>query len=63
MTEPPHVPQAESEMEEFFDLSIDPLSVIGFDGEFKRVNAACLRLVGYTKPALLAIRARHPPSG
>ena len=48
------MPQPETELEEFFDLSIDPLSIIGFDGEFKRVNAAFLRLVGYTKPELFA---------
>jgi PAS domain S-box-containing protein len=47
---PPHVPQSETELEEFFDLSIDPLSIIGFDGEFKRVNASFLRLMGYAKP-------------
>jgi PAS domain S-box-containing protein len=46
------VPQSETELEEFFDLSIDPLSIIDFDGEFKRVNASFLRLSGYTKPEL-----------
>jgi hypothetical protein len=35
---PPDVPQSETELEEFFALSIDPLSIIGFDGDFKRVN-------------------------
>jgi PAS domain-containing protein len=45
---PPHVPQGETE--EFFDLSSDPLSIIGFDGEFKRVNASFVRLLGYPKP-------------
>ena len=64
MARPPHVPQPETELEEFFDLSIDPLSIIGFDGEFKRVNASFLRLLGYTEAgALLAIRSRDPPSG
>jgi hypothetical protein len=29
----PHVPRPETEQEEFFDLSIDPLSIVGFDGE------------------------------
>jgi PAS domain S-box-containing protein len=60
---PPHVPQSETELEEFFDLSIDPLSIIGFDGEFKRVNASFLRLLGYTKPELFsrtAVDILHP---
>ena len=59
----PHVSQPETELEEFFDLSIDPLSIIGFDGEFKRVNASFLRLVGYTKPELFsrsALDLVHP---
>jgi PAS domain S-box-containing protein len=54
---PPHVPPPESELEEFFDLSIDPMSIIGFDGEFKRVNASFARLLGYTKEELLARNA------
>jgi PAS domain S-box-containing protein len=60
---PPHVPQPETELEEFFDLSIDPLTIIGFDGEFKRVNASFLRLLGYTKPELFsrsALDILHP---
>jgi PAS domain-containing protein len=51
---PPHVPQSETELEEFFDLSIDPLSIIGFDGEFKRVNASFVRPLGYPKPELFS---------
>ena len=57
------MPQPETELEEFFDLSIDPLSIIGFDGRFKRVNASFLRLVGYTKPELFsrsALEILHP---
>jgi PAS domain S-box-containing protein len=60
---PPHVPQPETELEEFFDLSIDLLSIIGFDGEFKRANASFLRLLGYTKPELFsrsALDILHP---
>jgi PAS domain S-box-containing protein len=60
---PPQVPQPETELEEFFDLSIDLLSIIGFDGEFKRVNASFLRLLGYTKPELFsrsALDILHP---
>jgi PAS domain S-box-containing protein len=57
------VPQPETELEEFFDLSIDPLSIIGFDGEFKRANASFVRLMGYTKPELFsrtALDLVHP---
>jgi PAS domain S-box-containing protein len=60
---PPHVPEPETELEEFFELSIDPLTIIGFDGEFKRVNASFVRLLGYTKPELLsrsALDVLHP---
>src|SRR3954470_1106846 len=60
---PPHVPEPESELEEFFDLSIDPLSIIGLDGEFKRVNASFVRLSGYTKLELFsrsALDILHP---
>jgi PAS domain S-box-containing protein len=60
---PPHVPQPETEPEEFFDLSIDPMSIIGFDGEFKRVNASFVRLLGYTKPEIFsrsALDILHP---
>jgi PAS domain S-box-containing protein len=48
------VPHLETELEEFFDLSIDPLSIVGFDGEFKRVNASFLRLMGYTQAELFS---------
>ena len=54
MARPPQLPELETELEEFFELSIDPLSIIGFDGAFKRVNASFVRLVGYSKPDLLA---------
>src|SRR6185503_11268986 len=48
------VPQPETELEEFFDLSTDPLSILGYDGEFKRVNESFLRLLGYTQAELFA---------
>src|SRR3954463_7942031 len=50
-------------LEEFFDFPIDPLSIIGFDGEFKRVNASFLRVLGYTRPELFsrsALEIVHP---
>src|SRR3954462_840622 len=52
-------PPPETELEEFFDLSIDPLSIIGFDGEFKRVNASFVRLLGYPEPELYSRSAFH----
>jgi len=57
------VPQPESELEEFFDLSTDPLSILGYDGEFKRVNESFLRLLGYTQAELFsrtALGILHP---
>jgi PAS domain S-box-containing protein len=63
VAKPPHVPQTGTELEEFFDLSIDPLSIIGFDGSFKRVNAAFVSLLGYSKQELLsrtALDNLHP---
>jgi PAS domain S-box-containing protein len=57
------VPQPETDLEEFFDLSIDPQSIIGFDGAFKHVNASFLRLLGYTKPELFSrsvLEILHP---
>src|SRR4051794_9826998 len=49
-----HGPPPKTELEEFFDLSVDPLSIIGFDGAFKRVNASFVRLLGYTQAELFA---------
>src|SRR3954451_3017734 len=49
-----HAPPPKTELEEFFDLSVDPLSIIGFDGAFKRVNASFVRLLGYTQAELFA---------
>ena len=54
MARAPHVPQPETDLAEFFDLSIDPLSIIGVDGEFKRVNASLVRLLGYPKAELFS---------
>jgi PAS domain S-box-containing protein len=59
----PHSPQSEAELEAFFDLSIDLLSIIGFDGHFKRVNASFERLLGYPRRELLsrsALDIVHP---
>jgi PAS domain S-box-containing protein len=51
---PPHVLQSGTAQEEFFDLSIDLLCVVGFDGYFKRVNASLERTLGYSKSELFS---------
>jgi two-component system NtrC family sensor kinase len=38
--EPPSVPPSESELERFFDLGLDLLVILGFDGYFTQVNPA-----------------------
>jgi PAS domain S-box-containing protein len=48
------VQQSGTALEEFFDLSIDLLCIVGFDGYFKRVNAALERTLGYPKPELFS---------
>jgi PAS domain S-box-containing protein len=60
---PPHLPQASTELDEFFDLSIDLLCIVGFDGYFKRVNAALARSLGYPPRELFSrsvFEVTHP---
>src|SRR3712207_3837699 len=40
--------------DDFFELSLDPMIVVGFDGFVKRANRACLDLTGLTEKQLLA---------
>ncbi len=57
------MPQSGSELQEFFDLSIDLLCVVGFDGYFKRVNPALASTLGYPEPELFArsvLEITHP---
>ena len=42
------VEQARALEERFFDLSIDMLCVLGFNGYFRRLNAAWERTLGFT---------------
>ena len=50
----PSMPQSGTELEEFFDLSIDLLCIVGFDGYFKRVNRSLERTLGYPKAELVS---------
>jgi PAS domain S-box-containing protein len=54
MDEAPQVPQHEAELEEFFDLSVDLLCIVGFDGYFKRLNASFARVLGYPREEIFA---------
>jgi PAS domain S-box-containing protein len=53
-SEPPSVPQSESELEEFFDLALDLMVIVGFDGDVKRMNSAYERTLGYPLRELLS---------
>jgi PAS domain S-box-containing protein len=50
----PHLPQSGTELEEFFDLTIDLLCIVGFDGYFRRVNPSLERTLGYPRPELFS---------
>src|SRR3954452_87434 len=58
-----HQPHSDAELNEFFDLSLDLLCIVGFDGRFKRVSASFLRTLGYSEEELYsrsALDITHP---
>jgi PAS domain S-box-containing protein len=44
----------DNDLEGFFDLSVDLLCIVGFDGYFRRVNASLERTLGYPKAELFS---------
>lgn len=62
-SESPFVPQPQSVLEEVFDLALDLIVVVGFDGCFNRVNPAFEHTLGYPLRALLSrpfLEVIHP---
>lgn len=54
---------AESEVEAFFDMSVDMFCVVGFDGYFKQINPAWMHSLGHDKEFLLNTQLKqliHP---
>lgn len=52
-----HIAQIEErgkELDRFFNLSMDMISVITFDGHVKRINPAFLKVLGYSQEELMA---------
>src|SRR5215207_488648 len=46
--------RAQREVERIFELSLDMISIVGFDGRFNAVNPAFERTLGYSRQAMLA---------
>jgi diguanylate cyclase (GGDEF)-like protein/PAS domain S-box-containing protein len=46
--------QAEVDRERVFSLSLDPICVVGFDGDFKDLNAAWSDILGWSREELLS---------
>ncbi len=44
---------------DFFDMSLDNLCVVGFDGYFKRLNASWTRTLGWTAEELMSQPSEH----
>lgn len=45
--------KSETEFSQYFNLSPDMLSIVGYDGHFKKVNPSFFRVLGFTEEELL----------
>jgi PAS domain S-box-containing protein len=60
---PASVPQSHNELEDVFELALDLIVIVGFDGCLKRVNPAFERTLGYPAGELLSrpfLEVIHP---
>lgn len=51
--------KTEEELNKFFVLSPDLLSIIGFDGSFKKINAAFSQILGFTPEEIMKMNFQH----
>jgi two-component system sensor histidine kinase/response regulator len=51
-----HEDRRAADVDRFFQLSLDPLCIVGLDGHFRRVNPSFTRVLGHESEDLAAIR-------
>ena len=51
--------RAESDLERFFELSLDLFCIAGLDGYFRRVNSNFIRVLGHSERTLLSRPFMH----
>ncbi|HSP12156.1 MAG TPA: PAS domain-containing sensor histidine kinase [Salegentibacter sp.] len=54
-----YTPKTDLDLELFFSLSHDFLCIAGFDGYFRKINPAFIKVMGYTREELFSHPIRH----